>query len=337
MTRGGRRIRRVLAAAALIAAAVIPADAADGAAEIGTAEVGAPGAGGPGFEAMAPLPVAEIAPGVFAYQAPYALIAPANRGAIANLGFVVGRDAVAVIDTGGSFAVGQALLAAIRARTDLPVRYVINTHVHPDHLLGNAAFRGPGVAFVGHAKLDRALTQRSAFYLEQSHRQLDAADAAATVVVPPDTGVSGTMRLDLGGRTLLLEAHPTAHTDNDLTVLDEATSTWFLGDLLFVGHIPTIDGSLLGWIAEMERLSSRRVAHVVPGHGPLGLSWPEALAPERRYLGRIAEAVRAEIAAGRSMAEAADRVGLDEADAWALSEEFNRRNVVAAYHELEWE
>lgn len=332
MTSGGRRLRRVLAAAVLVAATAMPAAAADN-----TSVVGGEEASVAGIEAMAPLPVAEIAPGVFAYQAPYALIAPENRGAIANLGFVIGGDAVAVIDTGGSFAVGAALLAAIRARTDLPVRYVINTHVHPDHLLGNAAFRGPGVAFVGHAKLERALTQRSAFYLEQSHRQLGAADAAATEVVPPDVGVSGTMRLDLGGRTLLLEAHPTAHTDNDLTALDEATSTWFLGDLLFVGHIPTIDGSLLGWIAEMDRLSSRRVAHVVPGHGPLGLGWPEALAPERRYLGRIAEAVRAEIAAGRSMAEAADSVGLEEAEAWALSEEFNRRNVVAAYHELEWE
>lgn len=307
------------------------------AAALAAAGLRGPAAGAAETAAMAPLPVTELAPGVFAYQAPYALIAPPNRGAIANVGFVVGRDAVAVIDTGGSYAVGAALLAAIRARTDLPVRWVVNTHVHPDHLLGNGAFRAPGVTFVGHAKLARALSQRGAFYLEQSHRQLDPADAAATVIVPPDVAVADRMEIDLGGRTLLLEAHPTAHTDDDLTVLDAATGTWFLGDLLFVGHIPTLDGSILGWIAEMDRLAGRDVARVVPGHGPLGLAWPEALAPERRYLTRLAEAVRSEIAAGRTMSEAAARVGLDEATAWALFDEFNRRNVIAAYHELEWE
>lgn len=287
--------------------------------------------------APAPLPVTAVAEGVYLHQGVHAESGPDNLGAIANIGFVVGRDAVAVIDTGGSYAVGAALLAAIRARTDLPVRWVVNTHVHPDHLLGNGAFRAPGVTFVGHAKLARALSQRGAFYLEQSHRQLDPADAAATVIVPPDVAVADRMEIDLGGRTLLLEAHPTAHTDDDLTVLDAATGTWFLGDLLFVGHIPTLDGSILGWIAEMDRLAGRDVARVVPGHGPLGLAWPEALAPERRYLTRLAEAVRSEIAAGRTMSEAAARVGLDEATAWALFDEFNRRNVIAAYHELEWE
>lgn len=79
--------------------------------------------------AAEPLPTKEVAPGVFVYEAPIQLIAPSNEGAIANVGFVVGRDAVAVIDTGNSRIAGKRLLAAVRARTALPIRYVVNTHM----------------------------------------------------------------------------------------------------------------------------------------------------------------------------------------------------------------
>ncbi len=339
-------MKRPLAAAAagLLAAGVLAVSAA-GPVSVASAGTAVPAGGADSVaapavapaEAITPLEVAEVAPGVFVHEAPFALIAPANRGDIANLGFVVGDEAVAVIDTGGSRAVGDALLAAVREHTDKPVRYVVNTHVHPDHLAGNAAFADGGAKIVGHHKLARALAARAPFYREQADRQLSPADAARSTFLPPDIAVEDTLRLDLGGRELVLEAHPTAHTDADLTVLDTATSTWFLGDLLFVGHLPTLDGSLTGWLAEMERLSERQVARVVPGHGPRSLAWPEALAPQRRYLSRIASDVRTLIAEGQSISAAADSAGLSERDAWALFDEFNPRNATTAFQELEWE
>lgn len=285
----------------------------------------------------APLPVTEVADGVFVFAAPVELAAPDNADAIGNAGFVVGNEAVAVIDTGGSRQAGLGLLAAIRARTDKPIRYVIDTHVHPDHLLGNAAFRLPGVTIVGHANLPQALSARAQAYLSATRRLIGEAAFAGTEAVAPSLLVRDRLSLDLGGRRLLLEAWPTAHTNTDLTVLDEKTGTWFLGDLLFAGHVPALDGSLGGWLAAIDALRSRPAARVVPGHGPAAMAWPGAADPMRRYLARLREDVRAMIAEGKTLQQAAEQAGQSERDSWKLFDDFNARNATSAFHELEWE
>lgn len=285
----------------------------------------------------APLPVQEVAPGLFVFQAPYQLAAPINGGAIGNVGFVVGAEAVAVIDTGGSAAAGRRLLAAVRAHTDKPIRWVINTHFHPDHVLGNVAFRAGETRFVGHANLKLALLSRATVYLEANRRLVGDADFAGTEIVPPDEAVADRREIDLGGRILVLEAHPTAHTNADLTVYDRATRSWWLADLLFVRHVPALDGSLTGWLKVMAGAAARPVDRVIPGHGPASLSWPDAMAPQWRYLNRLRDDVRAMVADGRTIAEAAAKAGLSERDAWALFEDFNARNATAAFKEMEWE
>ncbi len=290
------------------------------------------------LEAAEPLSVTEIAPGVFVHQGRYEVFTPANAGDTSNSGFIIGHDGVAVIDTGGSPRVGEALLAAIRARTQEPIKYVINTHMHPDHVFGNVAFAGEHPIFVGHYKLPRALAARAEHYLAVNKRLLGDAAFAGTRIIPPTLLVKDKTELDLGGRTLVLEAQKTAHTDNDLTIFDKQTGTLFLGDILFSHHIPALDGSIRGWLALLDQLKDRRdVARVVPGHGPASMPFPAALAPEKRYLTKVADDVRAMIKEGRTMSDAMKTAGLSEKDAWLLFKEYHARNVSAAFAELEWE
>jgi quinoprotein relay system zinc metallohydrolase 2 len=284
-----------------------------------------------------PLSVTEIAPGVFVHQGAYALFAPSNRGDVANLSFVIGRDAVAVIDTGGSAVTGQALRAAIRKVTDKPIRYVINTHMHPDHVFGNAAFADDQPEFIGHHRLARALAARAERYLAVNAQLLGPETFAGTRLIAPTRAVQDRLVIDLGERELILEAQPTAHTDNDLTTYDTATGTLFLGDLLFMRHVPALDGSIRGWLALIDRLEQIPAKRVVPGHGPPAAAWPEAVQPQKQYLQRISADVRRMIKEGRSIAEAAATVGLSEKETWLLFDAFNARNVTAAFAELEWE
>jgi quinoprotein relay system zinc metallohydrolase 2 len=283
-----------------------------------------------------PLATTEIAPGVFVHQGVEEDFTAANAGGIANLGFVIGRDAVAVIDSGGSRQEGEALLAAIRAKTDLPIRYVIDTHMHPDHCFGNAAFVADGTVFVGHAKLPAAMRRSGPYFLANMRRLLGAA-FAGTELVLPTLLVRDRTTLDLGGRRLDLQAWPTAHTDNDLTVLDETTATLFAGDLVFLDRLPVVDGNLSGWLGVMDPLVGLPARRVVPGHGPPTAPWPEALAPERRYLTKLEADVRAALKAGRTIEQAAETVAPDSRDHWLMVPEIHPRNVISSYKELEWE
>lgn len=282
------------------------------------------------------LPVSEVAPGIFVHTGETALMTRQNDGAIANIGFIIGENAVAVIDTGGSVREGQQLLAAVRRRTDKPIRYVINTHGHPDHVFGNAAFVADGTVFVGHKNLPRALATRGQFYIDAFRRIMGDELIDPVRIVSPTLLVDGALKLDVGSRSLLLRAWPTAHSDNDLTVFDEQSGTLFAGDLVFLTHVPVMDGSIRGYLAVIDQLTSLPAKRVIPGHGAVS-EWPDALADERRYFQTLTSDVRALVTGGKPIAAAANLAAASERSRWELFDDYNARNATAAFSEIEWE
>ena len=285
---------------------------------------------------VVPLPVEEVAPGVYVHHGVHEEATVENQGGIANIGFVVGDDAVAVIDSGGSPMEGRALLAAIRRVTKLPVRYVINTHFHPDHVLGNAAFVGKDVEFIAHKNLPLGLMMRRDTYVANYEAVFGKGSAKDAIVLPSHL-VADRETIDLGHRVLEVRAFPPAHTDSDAIVIDRNSKTLFAGDLVFLERTPAIDGSILGWLKAIATLRGIPADRVVPGHGPISAPWPAALDPEERYFKVLVRETRKLLADGGSLQQATDTIGLGEHVHWQLFDSYNARNVTAAYTELEWE
>ena len=293
------------------------------------------------------LAVEEVADGIWLHRGRHEDMGADNGGDIANLGFVVGEASVAVIDPGASHRIARALGAAVAGVTDLPVSHVVLTHAHPDHVLGAGAFAGvPEVA--AHARLSRAVAARA-----------DAANPRYAFALDPDTPATlaptleirpGERRtIDLGGRALELIALPTAHTDNDLAVLDRRTGTLWAGDLAFERRLPSLDGSLLGWLDALDALEALEPTLVVPGHGAPG-PWDAAVGAQRAYLEALAADVRERLRRGDTLGEVvaeAERATAPGARAGGRSAELGRdaalfalhhpTNVTRAYTELEWE
>jgi glyoxylase-like metal-dependent hydrolase (beta-lactamase superfamily II) len=205
----------------------------------------------------------EVAPGIHVRQGVHEEATVENQDGIANIGFIVGGRSVAVVDPGGS-----------------PISHVIMTHLHPDHVFGACAFEQDHPVFAAHARMAPMLVSRGEFYRNRLADVLGI--EAAGDYAKPDLLVEDTTRIDLGGRTLTLRAHPTAHTDNDLSILDEQTTTLWMGDLLFVDRVPALDGSILGWLAVTKSLRGVDARMAVPGHGPPLVPWPGAAAAQER-------------------------------------------------------
>lgn len=254
-----------------------------------------------------PVTAARVVDGVWMVQGDAALGTPANRNFISNASFVVTDAGVVVIDALGSPALARELIAEIRRVTDQPIRWLIVTHYHADHIYGLQVFKELGVRILAHPAarlyLGSELAQRR---LEDSRQTLAPWIDDTTRLVPADEWTDGAEhRLRVGSVEFVIRHVGPAHTAEDLVVFLPDRGLLFTGDLVFRGRLPFVgQADSQQWISSLERLIAFAPSRMVPGHGPASGSPVADLTLTRDYLVYLRKAM-GEAAAAMTDFEAA--------------------------------
>ena len=210
----------------------------------------------------------------------------ANRNFISNASFVVTADGVVVVDALGSPALAEALIAAIRGITPQPIRRLIVTHYHADHIYGLQAFKAAGAEIVAHRAGQAYLnSDNAALRLQASRDELAPWIDAHTRLVGADRWLDGPERFTLGGFEFLVQPVGPAHTAEDLVVHLPRQRVLIAGDLVFRGRVPFVgQADSARWIESLDRLLAFDAERIVPGHGPVSTRAREDLQLTRDYL-----------------------------------------------------
>ena len=214
----------------------------------------------------------KVADGIWFVQGETALGTTGNRNFISNAGFIITGDGVVVIDALGSPSLGAELISSIRRLTSEPIRYVIVTHYHADHVYGLQSFKDAGAQIIAHPAGREYLNSDTArLRLESSRQELLPWIDEKTRLVPADRWLeTEDTVLHVGSYDFRIRHVGPAHTPEDLVVYVPKAGVLFAGDLVFRGRIPYVgQADRRQWIESLGRMTEFRPQVMVPGHGPI--------------------------------------------------------------------
>lgn len=262
-----------------------------------------------------------------------------NQGFISNAGVVVTGDGVVVFDALGTPALAELLVEKIRGLTDQPIRKVIVSHYHADHIYGLQVFKRLGAEIIapnGAQKyLDSSYAQDR---LDERRLSLDPWVNDATHLVPADHYVSETESFRMGEVEFLINMLGAAHSDADMTLYVKTDRVLFSGDIIFEGRVAYIgDSDTKRWLQTLEQMETAELVALIPGHGPAADKPNEALRATRRYLAFMRDKMGAAVEQLTPFAQAYDEVDWSDWEKMPAFEEANRRNAYAVYLSIEQE
>jgi cyclase len=218
--------------------------------------------------AFAAVKLTRIAENVYAYVD--TINSSKNSSFGANAGIIIGKDGIVVVDTLISAKEAKRFIRDIRSISRKPIRYVVNTHYHLDHVFGNSEFVKLGAVVISQENAKKAMEKSASETLRHiGEYGLTPNDMKGTTPAYPVLSYGDRMTLNIGEQIELIHARH-SHTDGDTLVYLPGKKVLFTGDILFTDYHPFLaEGNIEEWAKELDDIKSMDVEKIIPGHGPL--------------------------------------------------------------------
>ena len=266
-------------------------------------------------------------------------IATDNEGFISNAGFVVTNDGVVVFDSLGTPSLAHKLIQKIKGITKQPIKKVVVSHFHADHIYGLQVFEDFGAEIIAPYGAQKYINSDVAKErLEERQFSLDPWVNENTHLVLPDTTVEKSTHFTMGGLTFTINYMGKAHSDGDLTMLVEPDKVLFSGDIIFQGRIPFVGSAdSKKWLETLTRLETEGLTALVPGHGPASTDPKNTISLTRRYLAHLRKVMGAGIEDFTAFDEVYANADWSEFKDLPAFAEGNRINAYQVYLSMEAE
>ena len=252
-------------------------------------------------------------------------IATDNEGFISNAGFIVTDDGVVVFDTLGTPSLAHLLLTKIRSVTDKPIRKVVISHYHADHIYGLQVFKNLGAEIIApRGVLDYLNSPAAEERIDERRFSLSPWVNETTQLVSPDV--------------IIIDVLGAAHSDGDLTLYVEEEGVLLSGDIIFEGRVPYLgDSNTKTWLETLIQMETGKITALIPGHGPAAKDPNKAISATRHYLAKIRTVMADAVRNLDDFAETYAKTDWSEFEKLPAFEEANRRNAYQVYLSMEQE
>lgn len=257
-----------------------------------------------------------------------------NNGNMVNSCFVDMKSSWLVIDSGPSYNYAKESLKEMNKIKSLDISYVINTHVHDDHWLGNGFYKEHGAKIVGSHVFKSEVSPHEKTRMEKS---ITEAAFSQTVVTLPSMFIDKDQMIQVSENVVkLIHLKGSGHTKGDIIVYIPHLKAAFAGDLIFNSRVLSLrDGNINNWIKSLEKLESMNLDYLIGGHGELTAK--DSLMMTKKYLLLLKSAVKEALDDGVGIDEAVKGIDFKAFKEISMYKELHKRNVDTAYRSLEWD
>jgi len=264
-------------------------------------------------------------------------IATDNAGFISNAIAIITDDGVVIFDALGTPSLANKFYQKLREVTDQPVRKLILSHYHADHIYGIQVFKDMGAEIVAPAGTEAYLGSDAAVgRLEERRFSLEPWVNEQTRLVSPDRYIGETTRFEMGGVKFTLDYLGSAHSDGDMTLYVEPDRVLLSGDIIFEGRVPYLgDANTRQWLATLESMETNSLVALIPGHGPAADNPDRALKATSRYLAFVRENMHSAVENMDSFDEVYEGIDWSEFEQLPAFGAANRRNAYQVYLSIE--